>query len=173
MPFTVQHEVIGLDVPMHDVVCLRELESPSHVSHERQGTDREDAIRVVEQVLHAATREVLHRHVVRSFVFTHVKDLDNVWIVQLPGSTRFLHETRDKNRIIGEAVGENLQRYRAGERLLSRAIDRAGSPSADPLLDLEPRHALADQATTLLCLVVCEEREDGVSGNDVVAEVEA
>jgi hypothetical protein len=73
-------------------------------------------------------------------------DRDHVRVVDRGGEHRLALEALAESAVVGEVVGDQLQRDRPGERDLGRAIDPAHASLTGDAFDLVPReHRARDQ----------------------------
>src|SRR2546422_370335 len=82
-----------------------------------------------------AARDVLHDHVWRPLVVAEIEDVDDVRMAHLSDGLRFVVEASDSVRADGDSL-QDLDRTRALELGVIRAINDAHSPLAYELLDL-------------------------------------
>ena len=81
--------------------------------------------------------DVLHHDevLVVALVEAEVEHLDDVGVHQPGRCQRLAAEARDERRVVGEVLGEQLQRHVALEPLVERQVDRRHAADAEAALD--------------------------------------
>ncbi len=83
-----------------------------------------------------AALDVLHDDVVAAVVDAGVVDLDDVGVDQLRDRQRLAPEAGDEALVVGEVLGEDLDRDRALEDAVGRLVDVRHPARAEPVADL-------------------------------------
>ena len=137
-----QHDVLGFKVPMHDPELMGPLEG---IDQREQNGERVFFAKMPVLEEHVAKRrpvQELH-HQIRDVptIFTHVEDVDDVWVVELNRRTRFSQEPFAQSLEMGECGVQYLHSHLSLRPDVRRAVHRghAARPydGAEPVLAAE------------------------------------
>ena len=133
-------QVARLDVPVHDAVAVRVVESAAGLGHHVDRLlDFHRAV-VAEQLGAGVAGDVLHHDEVlaRSFVEAEIEHLHDVRVDQPGGRQCLATEAGHERRVVREMLGEQLDRYVALQALVERQLHRGHPADAEAALDPVP-----------------------------------
>ena len=133
----VDHDVLGLDVAVDQAVGVGVLEGVADLDDDLEGLLLAENLAVGEVVGDGLALDVLHDEVVVAARLADVDGLDDVGVVELAGGLAFLVEPLDVLRVLGETLGQDLDRDGAVEAELLGLVDdghRAGAELAEDLV---------------------------------------
>ena len=136
-----QEDVARLEIAMNDAELVagaeRGADAQHHVRHVLDGQRR---FRLLEQHPEVAPPQVLHHQVGRAVVgHAEVDDLNDVAVVHLGRGQRLPHEPLAqliRETLAGAVRNDRLERDRASEPAVDRAINGPHAPLADELVNL-------------------------------------
>ena len=127
----IDHQVVGLDVPVDDPHLLREAEAVGRVVNDAQRVlDRNLAV-ALEPLLDRALVHELHRVEVGVALVVDVIDLHDVGVVEPRRGARLGLEPRDEDRVLRQLGRQHLERDLAVEADLVGAVDLAHAALAE------------------------------------------
>ena len=129
---------------MQDAVCVRVVEGSSDLFE-----DPDDLFQVhwlANPVRKSSPLDQLEHEVGRAVLVAEVEDLDDVRVLQARHRARLLLESLAVFRVLGEEIGQDLDRHVAVEGGVVRAVDGCHAAAADALHDpvRAERHAFLD-----------------------------
>jgi hypothetical protein len=135
-PFARQDEdVLGLEIAVRDAVVVRHGQALGELAAEvERGGDRQGP--AGQPVAQRLPVEQLGDEVLAALVGADVVDRQDRRVVQRRGRARLLLEAADAVRILGERVGEELDRDRAAQTRIDRTVHLAHAAGADDAGDL-------------------------------------
>src|SRR5262249_42542835 len=109
VPVRADDHVVGLDVPVHDLVPVRLRERAQDLPRELDRGQRRRRALADQELLERRPVEVLHRDVVGAVDLSAVVDADAVRVVEPCGVARLALEPLDELLVAGVALVEDLQ----------------------------------------------------------------
>jgi hypothetical protein len=160
VPPGVDHDVLGLDVPMDDVLLVRRGEGVGGLLDDRHRLLDGERAPHLDQVREGLALEELHDEVVDRAVLVppHLVDRHDVGMVEIRGGDRLAIELADELLVRGQGLQEDLDRHRALQIAVERTVDGAEAALPDLLDDL----ALADDGPDEGILAQPVQRVEGV-----------
>ena len=127
----------GLHVAVHDAVAVGVVEPAAGLGDDLDGLVDVEVAAVAQQLGARVPGDVLHHDevLVLALVEAEVEHLDDVRMHQARGGERLAPEARDERRVVGEVLGEQLQRDVALEPLVEGEVHGRHAADAEPALD--------------------------------------
>jgi len=91
-----EHQVRGLDVAMHDVALVSELEGAAGLFHDAQNAGQGKGVTIVEERLEAAALYEFHGDVVEAVFFAGIENDHDIGMGQKTGGARFRLKSGEK-----------------------------------------------------------------------------
>jgi hypothetical protein len=131
---TAHHDVLGLDVAMHEAAGVRRRERARDVAEPSQ-SHRHAHRRIADERAQRAPRDELHRDERVPLVLAHVEHGHGVGVVQRRRRARLAHETRRALRSLDALDAKDLERDQAIELLVVRSVHAAHAAFAHARFD--------------------------------------
>ena len=147
------HDVLGLDVPMHDMVFLRGLERARDLQNHLHRTVRVEMPREGDRLPEVTARDVVHHQVVKPplLVEPAVMDRNQVRMADARSDLRLAEESLHVAVVLLRDIGEeHLEREERVEHLVTDEVHRAESAVAEKPLDHIPVKPVARVEDVLL-----------------------
>ena len=130
-------QVAGLDVAVHDAVAVGVVEAAAGLGDDLDGLLDVEVAAVAQQLGARVAGDVLHHDevLVVALVEAEVEHLDDVGVHEPGRRERLAPEARHERRVVGEVLGEQLERDVALEPLVEREVDGRHAADAEPALD--------------------------------------
>ena len=130
------HDVLGLQVPVHDAGLVRLGEPARDLGRDFEGLlDGERA--GFQQLPQRPAVDQLHGQVRRGLRLADLEDRDDVGMIQRGRGARLEREAREPFLILEELLRQHLQRDLAAEPRVERAVDLSHPAHTEPVDDLE------------------------------------
>ena len=129
-------QVARLDVAVDDPVAVGVVQALAGLFDDRDGlVDLQPAI-VTQDLRAGLPLDVLHHDEVlpRLLVQARVEDLHDVRVYQTRGGLGLALEARDERRILGEVLGQQLDRHTPFQAHIEREVHRRHPPEPEPAL---------------------------------------
>ena len=122
---------------MDHAVAVRVVEPAAGLGDDLDGLIDVEMAAVAQQLSTRVPGHVLHDDevLVAALVEAEVEDLDDVRMHEPSRGQRFAAEARDESRVIGQVLGEQLQRHIALESLIEGEVHSGHAADAETTLD--------------------------------------
>ncbi len=129
-----EKQIVGFEISMDDPLSMGRLQARAGLVEERQRPLERQRGAARQKVGHRVTPKHLH-HQIGQAVLRHaeVMDGDQVRVPQAAQQARLAAESRQRVGVTRGGTGHDLQRHVAIDPDLSRPIDHAHAPGAEPL----------------------------------------
>ena len=146
-----EEDVLGLEVPMDDVLGVRLLEGLHELTEDPAGAGGREGAVLLEALRQGPPLEELHRQVeLPTVAGAEVEHVDGVGVAQLAGCGGLTLEAGHVLGVHGHLGGHDLQRDHLVHGDVGRAEDVAHAAASDELLDaVSASEHLADQSAGL------------------------
>jgi hypothetical protein len=126
-------QVPGLDVPVHDAVAVRVREPAARLREDAHGVLGLEPPELAQDLRAARPVDVLHDDVLaaRALVRAEVVDLDDVRVDEARDGQRLAPEARDEVAVLGEVLGEELDRDVALQARVEGELDGRHATDAE------------------------------------------
>ena len=130
-------QVAGLDVAVHDAVAMRVVEAAAGLGDDLDRLLDVEVAAVAQQLGARVAGDVLHHDevLVVALVEAEVEHLNDVRVHEPGSGERLAAEARDERRVVGEVLGQQLQRDVALEALVEGEVHGRHAADAEPALD--------------------------------------
>ena len=137
-PSSETQQVAGLDVAVHDAVAVGVVEAAAGLADDVDASSTSIGPSVAQDLGARAAADVLHDDEVAGagLVEAEVEDLDDVGVHEPRGRQRLAAEARRRTSVVGEVLGQQLDRDLALEALVEGEVH--GRHAADAEAALEP-----------------------------------
>ena len=98
-----QHDVLGLDVPMHHTVLMGMLQGPQNLSDKMDGILPPQLTLVADILIQGDAIDIFHDDILISAGKVHIKHLDDVGVVQHGNDLGLVSEPADK-LVVGQVL---------------------------------------------------------------------
>jgi hypothetical protein len=135
-----EQQVAGLDVAVHDAVAVGVVKAAAGLDDDVDRLLHAEVTVVAEQLGARVARDVLHHDEVpvAARVEAEIEHLHDVRVHEPGGGERFAPEPGDERRVVGEVLGEQLDRDVALEPAVERQVHGRHPAHAEPALDPVP-----------------------------------
>ena len=123
----VDQDILGLDVPVHDVFVVRELQRLADLRNDAQSLLRRE-LSAADHFPQVRAVNVLHDEVVQLSLLAEIIDADDVLVVQLRQGPRLARKPLGKGRIAPHLRRQNLDRDKTPKLPLAGLVDRSHAP---------------------------------------------
>ncbi len=133
----VDEQVAGLDVAVHDAVAMRVVEPAAGLGEHVHGGARRHRPAVAQQLGARVPVDELHDDELarRVAVRAEVEDLHDVRVHEPRGGERLALEARHEARVLGQVLGEQLDRHVALQPGVERELDRGHAADAEAAVE--------------------------------------
>ena len=135
-PVAGDHDVLGFDIAMDEVALMGVLERVGDLDGDLRRLGFLDALALLDAIVHGGTVDILHHEVVVLAGLADVVGGDDVWMIELGGGAALFVEALDELVVVGELLGEDLDRDESIEAELPGEEDGGHGPGAEPAIDL-------------------------------------
>jgi hypothetical protein len=140
-----EEHVRGLDVAVHEPVCVRRVQRRRHLDDDPRHTLRLEPLLLEQGRAQVRAGHEPHRDVEDPVLLPGRMDREHVRVIERGRELGLGHEPAPEPLVLREVLRQHLQRDRAIERQIGRAIDDAHPTAADTAVDAIAREHLCDQ----------------------------